>query len=111
MSYEREPVEAQVADLKPRMKNLVITFKVLELGEEREVTSRDDGATHRVLDAIVGDATGTVAVPCWDNTIDMLEWERHSLSRMDTLVYSEVTCVSTLENMESSQKLSQPLKM
>ncbi len=73
MSYEREPVEAQVAELKPRMKNLVITFKVLEIGEEREVTSRNDGATHRVLDAIVGDATGTVAVPCWDETIDMLE--------------------------------------
>ncbi len=73
MSYDREPIEAQVADLKPRMKNLVITFKILEIGEEREVSSRNDGATHRVLDAIVGDATGTVAVPCWDDTIDMLE--------------------------------------
>ncbi len=73
MSYDNEPVEATVADLKPRMKNLVISFKVMELGEEREVTSRNDGATHRVLDAIVGDTTGTVAVPLWDDNIDNVE--------------------------------------
>ncbi len=73
MSYDREPVQATVAELKPRMKDLVISFKVLELGEEREVSSRNDGATHRVLDAIVGDSTGTVAVPCWDDTIDSIE--------------------------------------
>ncbi|MHA2424805.1 MAG: hypothetical protein ACXAEF_08460 [Candidatus Thorarchaeota archaeon] len=74
MSYEeREPVEATVAELKPRMKNLVISFQVVELGEEREVTSRNDGATHRVLDAIVGDTTGTVAVPLWDDNIDNIE--------------------------------------
>ncbi|MHA2425601.1 MAG: single-stranded DNA-binding protein [Candidatus Thorarchaeota archaeon] len=73
MSYDREPVEATVADLKPQMKNLVITFQVVELGEEREVSSRNDGATHRVLDAIVGDTTGTVAVPLWDDNIDNVE--------------------------------------
>ena len=73
MSYDREPVQATVAELKPRMKDLVISFKVLELGEEREVSSRNDGATHRVLDAVVGDSTGTVAVPCWDDTIDTIE--------------------------------------
>ncbi|MHA1908239.1 MAG: hypothetical protein ACW98Y_13150 [Candidatus Thorarchaeota archaeon] len=74
MSYEeREPVEATVAELKPRMKNLVISFQVVELGEEREVTSRNDGATHRVLDATVGDTTGTVAVPLWDDNIDNVE--------------------------------------
>ena len=73
MSYDREPVEATVADLKPRMKNLVISFKVMELGEEREVTSRNDGVTHRVLDAVVGDSTGTVAVPLWDDNIDNIE--------------------------------------
>jgi hypothetical protein len=40
MSYDREPIEATVAELKPRMKNVTIKFKVLEKGEEREVTSR-----------------------------------------------------------------------
>jgi replication factor A1 len=71
MSYEeREPIEATVAELKPRMKNVTITFKVVAIGEEREVTSRNDGATHRVADATVGDSTGVVQVPLWDSSID-----------------------------------------
>ena len=71
MGYqEREPIEAKVADLKPRMKNITITFKVVEIGEEREVTSRNDNTTHRVADVTVGDSTGVVQVPLWDETID-----------------------------------------
>ena len=71
MGYqEREPIEATVAELKPRMKNVTISFKVVAVGEEREVTSRNDGATHRVADATVGDSTGCVQVPLWDNSLD-----------------------------------------
>ncbi|MCF2137791.1 MAG: hypothetical protein K9W43_11220 [Candidatus Thorarchaeota archaeon] len=73
MSYDREPVEATVAELRPRMKNVTISFKVVELGEEREVSSRRDMETHRVLDATVGDSTGTVQVPLWDDTIDQVQ--------------------------------------
>ncbi|MFW9870460.1 MAG: single-stranded DNA-binding protein [Candidatus Thorarchaeota archaeon] len=74
MSYqEREPIEATVAELKPRMKNVTIAFKVVAIGEEREVTSRNDGATHRVADATVGDSTGCVQVPLWDNSIDEMK--------------------------------------
>ena len=71
MSYEEsEPIEATVAELKPQMRNVTITFKVVATGEEREVTSRRDGASHRVADATVGDSTGTVQVPLWDSSID-----------------------------------------
>ncbi len=74
MSYqEREPIEATVAELKPRMKNVTIVFKVVAVGEEREVTSRSDGATHRVADATVGDSTGCVQVPLWDTSIDEMK--------------------------------------
>ncbi|MHA2118406.1 MAG: hypothetical protein ACW98J_05770 [Candidatus Thorarchaeota archaeon] len=48
MSYnDREPIEATVAELKPRMKNVTISFKIMEMGEEREVTSR--GRLHRAI--------------------------------------------------------------
>ena len=71
MSYEeREPIEATVAELKPRMKNVTITFKVVEAGEVREVTSRNDGETHRVADVTVADSTGSVQVPLWDDAIE-----------------------------------------
>ncbi len=73
MSYEREPVLATVAELKPRMKNITITFKVIEMGEAREVFSRKDNENHRVLDARVGDSTGTVVVPLWDDMIEKFE--------------------------------------
>ncbi|MFW9799465.1 MAG: hypothetical protein ACFFD9_03445 [Candidatus Thorarchaeota archaeon] len=74
MSYDDiEPIEATVAELKPRMKNVTISFKVMETGEEREVTSRNDGEGHRVLDAVVGDSTAVVSVPLWDAKIDEVE--------------------------------------
>ncbi|MFW9889945.1 MAG: single-stranded DNA-binding protein [Candidatus Thorarchaeota archaeon] len=70
---EPEPVLAIISDLKPRMKNLTISFKVLSKGEAREVTSRHDGETHRVADIVVGDASGIVVMPLWDDSIDALE--------------------------------------
>ena len=70
MSDEREPVEATVAELRPGMKNLTISFKVVQKGESREVTSRKDGETHRVCDIVVGDTTGCVTVPLWDDAIE-----------------------------------------
>ncbi len=73
MSYDREPVEATIAQLEPRMKNVTIKFKVMDVDDAREVSSRKDGSTHRVADAIVGDESGTVRVPLWDATIDELE--------------------------------------
>ncbi len=73
MSYDREPVEATIAQLEPRMKNVTIKFKVMDVGDAREVSSRKDGSTHRVADAIVGDESGIVRVPLWDATIDELE--------------------------------------
>ncbi|MHA2372317.1 MAG: hypothetical protein ACXAEB_04845 [Candidatus Thorarchaeota archaeon] len=74
MGYEeREPIEATVAELKPRMKNVTISFKVISIGEEREIESRRDGSSHRVCDVTVGDPSGTVQVPLWDETIDSVE--------------------------------------
>jgi replication factor A1 len=74
MGYEeREPIEATVAELKPRMKNVTISFKVISMGEEREIESRSDGSSHRVCDITVGDSSGTVQVPLWDETIDSIE--------------------------------------
>ncbi|MGY5864809.1 MAG: hypothetical protein RTV41_09405 [Candidatus Thorarchaeota archaeon] len=74
MGYEeREPIEATVAELKPRMKNVTISFKVISMGEEREIESRRDGSSHRVCDVTVGDTSGTVQVPLWDDAIDSVE--------------------------------------
>jgi replication factor A1 len=74
MNYnEQEPIEATVAELKPQMKNVTTHFKVISIGEEREIESRNDGSSHRVCDITVGDASGTVQVPLWDDAIDDIE--------------------------------------
>jgi replication factor A1 len=73
MSSEPEPVVATVSELKPSMRNISIVFKVLEMTEAREVTSREDGKTHKIVDAKVGDKTGTVIVPLWDDAIERVQ--------------------------------------
>jgi len=71
--YKIEAVEATISELKPGMKSVNITFKVVSTGEERSVESRRNGETYRVLDAQVGDSTGTILMPLWNETIDEVE--------------------------------------
>ena len=79
--FKIEAVEATISELKPGMKSVNITFKVMSTGEERTVESRSDGQTHRVLDAQVGDSTGTIQMPFWNETIDtMKEGETYTLT-------------------------------
>jgi replication factor A1 len=63
----------KVKDLKPKMNNLEIIFKVIEIGEPREVSSRRTGEIHQIADAIVGDETGIVSVPLWNSSIDEMK--------------------------------------
>ena len=76
-----EAVEATISELKPGMKSVNISFKVMSTGEERTVESRSDSQTHRVMDATVGDSTGTIMMPFWNETIDtMKEGETYTLT-------------------------------
>jgi replication factor A1 len=68
-----EAVEATIAELKPGMKSVNITFKVMNTSDERSVDSRKTGDTYRVVDAQVGDSTGTILMPIWNETIDEIE--------------------------------------
>lgn len=65
--------EVMVADLRPRMKYLNITFKVLDQGELHEIIARRDRKKHYIVDMKVGDPTGTVILPVWDDLIDYFE--------------------------------------
>ncbi|MHA1948362.1 MAG: single-stranded DNA-binding protein [Candidatus Thorarchaeota archaeon] len=68
-----EPVEATISELKPGMKSVNITFKVMNTSEERAVESRKTGETYRVVDAQVGDSTATILMPIWNETIETIE--------------------------------------
>ena len=74
MSYdERAPIEATIEELKPNMKSVTISFKVIEIGEVRETISRRDNTAHNVVDVVVGDSTGIIRMPLWDDAIEMVE--------------------------------------
>ncbi len=68
-----EAIEATIAELKPGMKSVNITFKVMSRTEERTVESRRDGETYRVLDATVADSTGNIMMPVWNDAIETIE--------------------------------------
>ena len=60
----------KVSELGAYSKQVNTTVKVVQKGEARETVSRQDGTTHRVLDALVGDESGTIYMTLWDDNID-----------------------------------------
>jgi replication factor A1 len=60
----------KVSELGPYSKQVNTTVKIVQKGEARETVSRQDGTTHRVLDALVGDETGAIYMTLWDDNID-----------------------------------------
>lgn len=62
--------ELRVTDLRPGIRNVNMTLKVLRVGQEKTVFSRKDGSEHRVADALVGDETGVVYMTLWDDEIE-----------------------------------------
>jgi replication factor A1 len=73
MKTDYDPIEMEIAELKPRMKRLKVTFKVIEKGNPREVTIKRDESKHQIADAVVADETGSVVMPLWDEMIDEIE--------------------------------------
>jgi replication factor A1 len=72
---QRQPADVsapnvKVSELGPYSKQVNTTVKVVQKGEARETVSRQDGTTHRVLDALVGDDSGAIYMTLWDENID-----------------------------------------
>jgi replication factor A1 len=60
----------KVEELTPRSRNINMTVKVISINPTRDVSSRRDGSSHRVTEALVADETGSVLLTLWDDTID-----------------------------------------
>ncbi|PLJ77316.1 single stranded DNA-binding domain-containing protein [Infirmifilum sp. SLHALR2] len=68
--YSSETREVKIADITPSTRRFSVTFKVLNVDNEKQITSRRDGSEHRVADVLVGDETGVAILTAWDNEID-----------------------------------------
>ncbi len=62
-----------VEEMRPFLKKVNTTVKVLDRTEIREVTSRLDDSSHKVTEFLVGDSTGTILLTAWDKAIDEIE--------------------------------------
>jgi replication factor A1 len=52
------------------MRNVTIEGKVMEKSDAHEVLSRFKDETYKVASAIIGDETGTIKMPLWNEQID-----------------------------------------
>ena len=59
----------KVEELTPRSRSINMTVKVISINPVREVTSRRDGSSHQVTEALVADETGAVLLTLWDDAI------------------------------------------
>ncbi|MFQ5998224.1 MAG: single-stranded DNA-binding protein [Candidatus Bathyarchaeia archaeon] len=69
---EESLVFSKVENLDPSSRRVNLTVKAVSKTPPREIVSRNDGSTHRVADALVGDETGCVLMTLWDDNIDKL---------------------------------------
>ena len=73
---KEEAIDATIAELKPGMKSVNITFKVMSTSEKRTVESRRDGETYTVIDATVADSTAKIVMPVWNEAIEKMRIRR-----------------------------------
>lgn len=67
---EEEDDFIDVDALKPSLRKVNVTVKVVDIGEPLSITSRKDYTVHRVAEALVGDETGCVLLNLWDDQIN-----------------------------------------
>ena len=63
-----DKVLTKIKDLTPESKQVNVLAKVVGLSEEREITSRF-GEARKLVEATVGDETGTVLLTLWNDQI------------------------------------------
>jgi len=60
----------KIKELRDKMRNVTVEGKVMEKSDAREVLSRFKDETYKVASAMIGDETGTIKMPLWNEQID-----------------------------------------
>ena len=63
-------IKKKISELQPRINNLDITGRVVEIGSIREF-ERQDGSLGRVVSLLIGDETGEIRVSLWDENTNV----------------------------------------
>ncbi len=62
-----------IANLTPRSRVELVQFKVLEMGDQKEVIVKKTGRMHRVVESQVADESARILLTIWDNDIESIE--------------------------------------
>jgi replication factor A1 len=62
-----------VSGLKPDLRNVNLTVKIVNIGASRAIPSKRNTRQHLIAEALVGDETGSVVLTLWDDQIGMFE--------------------------------------
>jgi replication factor A1 len=62
-----------VGGLKPNLRNVNLTVKIVNIGTSRAVPSKRGKQQHLIAEALVGNETGSVVLTLWDEQIGMFE--------------------------------------
>lgn len=65
----------KINELSPNIRDINLVAKIVELGEVREVTSRNSGEQHQVMDILIGDDSGVVYFSAWNEQIEEIKNE------------------------------------
>src|SRR3989442_11872656 len=68
---EEQKVQTKIKDLQPTSKQVNLLAKVVALGEQKEITPRY-GTPRRLVEATIGDETGTVILTLWEDQISQV---------------------------------------
>lgn len=60
----------KIGELRTYSRRVNLIAKVLQIGETREVSSSSDGRLHQVVEALIGDETGTILLTLWDENVE-----------------------------------------
>src|SRR3989442_5531999 len=70
-TMEEQKVQTKIKDLQPTSKQVNLLAKVVALGEQKEITPRY-GTPRRLVEATIGDETGTVILTLWEDQISQV---------------------------------------
>ena len=85
---EEETRFMKVNEIAPNIRDVNLVAKVLDLGEERTVTSRNTGEEHRVMDVLIGDDTGVLYFSAWNEQIERVKKdETFQFRQAKTILY------------------------
>ncbi len=78
----------KVSELSPNIRDINLLAKIVELGEIREVSNRNTGEEHKVMDVLVADDTAKVLYSAWNEQIDTIkEGETYQFLNAKTILF------------------------